>query len=70
MKNKLKVHFMGICGGGAFPIAVIAKKMGFDISGCNLNVSGNYKYLLIENNIEVFEGHDLSHIDDVDILAI
>lgn len=70
MKNKLKVHFMGICGSGASPIAVIAKNMGFDVSGCDLNISENHKDFLIKNNIEIFEGHDLSHIDDVDILAI
>ena len=70
MENKRKVHFMGICGSGAAPIAIIPKDMGFDVSGCDLNVSGYYKNALIENNIEVLKGHDLSHIDDIDILAI
>lgn len=70
MGNKVKVHFMGICGSGAAPIAVIAKNMGFDVSGCDLSMTGYYKDTLIESNIKIFEGHDLSHIDNVDILAI
>ncbi len=32
---------MGICGSGAAPIAIIAKNMGFDVSGCDLNISFN-----------------------------
>jgi len=41
LENKIKVHFMGICGSGAAPIAIIAKNMGFDVSGCDLNISFN-----------------------------
>lgn len=70
MENKRKVHFMGICGSGAAPIAIIAKNKGFDVSGCDLSVSGYYKDALVENNVEVLKGHDLSHIEDIDILAI
>ncbi len=70
MKNKTKVHFMGICGSGTAPVAIIAKKMGFDVSGCDLNVSGYYSDNLIENNIEIIEGHDSKHIEEADILAI
>jgi UDP-N-acetylmuramate--alanine ligase len=70
LENKRKVHFMGICGSGAAPIAIIAKDMGFYVSGCDLNVSGYYKDALIKNNIEVLKGHDLSHVEDIDILAI
>ncbi|GKU27466.1 UDP-N-acetylmuramate--L-alanine ligase [Clostridium folliculivorans] len=70
MENKIKVHFMGICGSGAAPIAIIAKNNGFDVSGCDLNVSGYYKDALLENNIEILKGHALSHIENIDILAI
>lgn len=70
MNNKIKVHFMGICGSGAAPIAIIAKNSGFQVSGCDLNASGYYKDALSENGIEILQGHDLSHIEDIDILAI
>lgn len=66
----MKVHFMGICGSGAAPIAVIAKNMGFDVSGCDLNMSGYYKDALLEHDIEIFKGHDSMHINGIDILAI
>lgn len=61
---------MGICGSGAAPIAVIAKNMGFDVSGCDLNLSGYYKDALSKNNISIADRHDLSHLDGIDILAI
>ncbi len=61
---------MGICGSGIAPIAIIAKNMGFEVSGCDLNVSGYYSDILIENNIEIVKGHDLKHIENIDILAI
>ncbi|WP_160672294.1 UDP-N-acetylmuramate--L-alanine ligase [Clostridium sp. C8-1-8] len=70
MERKIKVHFMGICGSGAAPIAILAKNYGFDVSGCDLNISGYYKDALVENNIELIKGHDVSHIADIDILAI
>ncbi|WP_461614475.1 UDP-N-acetylmuramate--L-alanine ligase [Clostridium sp. Marseille-QA1073] len=70
MKDKIKVHFMGICGSGAAPIAIIAKNMGFEVSGCDLNVKGYYSNTLIENNIEVKKGHDSKHIEGIDVLAI
>ncbi|GAA0116595.1 Mur ligase domain-containing protein [Clostridium senegalense] len=38
--------------------------------GCDLNTSGYYKGALIENNIEILKGHDLTHIKDIDILVI
>ncbi|WP_291576206.1 UDP-N-acetylmuramate--L-alanine ligase [Clostridium sp. UBA4548] len=70
MDNKIKVHFMGICGSGAAPIAIIAKNSGFQVSGCDLNASGYYKDALSENGIDILQGHDLSHIEDINILAI
>jgi UDP-N-acetylmuramate--alanine ligase len=36
MNKKLHVHFMGIGGSGMAPIAVIAKKLGFEVSGCDI----------------------------------
>lgn len=70
MTKGIKIHFMGICGSGAAPIAIIAKNMGFDVTGCDLKVSGYYSDILIDNGIEILEGHDLKHLEDIDILAI
>ena len=70
MDNKIKVYFRGICGSGAAPIAIIAKNNWFNVSRCDLNVSGYYKDALVKSNIKILKGHDLSHIEDIDILAI
>jgi len=37
---------------------------------CDLNISGYYKDALLQNNIDILKGHDSSHIQDIDILAI
>lgn len=70
MNEPIKVHFMGICGSGAAPIAIIAKNMGFNVSGCDLNAANYYSDMLINNGIEVLKDHNLNHLDNIDILAI
>ncbi|MDU1413493.1 MAG: UDP-N-acetylmuramate--L-alanine ligase [Clostridium sp.] len=70
MNKKLHVHFMGICGSGAAPIAIIAKNMGYHVTGCDLNISSYYSNILLENNIKIYEGHDATHINNIDLLVI
>lgn len=70
MSKKLHVHFMGICGSGAAPIAIIAKNMGYHVTGCDLNISSYYSNILLENDIKIYEGHDATHINDIDLLVI
>lgn len=69
MNKKLHVHFMGIGGSGAAPIAIIAKKSGFIVTGCDYHET-SYSGPLIDNDIEVLHGHDVAHLIDVDILAV
>lgn len=70
MENKLHVHFMGICGSGMAPIAVLAKKSGFMVSGCDSNGTSYYSSILRDNGIDIQIGHDAAHLKDVDILAV
>ncbi|MDF2588392.1 MAG: UDP-N-acetylmuramate--L-alanine ligase [Anaerocolumna sp.] len=70
MQNKIRVHFMGICGSGMSSIAVVAKQNGYEVSGCDMSISDYYGQSLAENDIEVLEGHDVSHLENVDIVAI
>lgn len=60
---------MGIAGSGISAAAAIARKMGFKVSGCDLNDSP-YAGELKKMGIVVEKGHDEKHLDDVDILAI
>ena len=66
----MKVHFMGIAGSGMASIALIAKSMGFEVSGCDISDSTYYSDALRQNGIEIQLGHDEKHLDGVDILAI
>ncbi|HWT27152.1 MAG TPA: UDP-N-acetylmuramate--L-alanine ligase, partial [Mobilitalea sp.] len=70
MDRKLHVHFMGIGGSGMAPIAVIAKKSGFDVSGCDCNEASYYSDALHESGIDIKIGHDCEHLEGVDILAV
>ena len=66
----MKVHFMGIAGSGMAPIALIAKSMGIEVSGCDISNDTYYSRALCENNIDIQIGHDENHLKDIDILAI
>ncbi|MDT8717140.1 UDP-N-acetylmuramate--L-alanine ligase [Clostridium sp. 19966] len=70
MDRKLHVHFMGIGGSGMAPIAVIAKKSGFEVSGCDCNEASYYSEALRESGIEIKKGHSSDHLEGVDILAV
>lgn len=65
-----KVHFMGIAGSGLAPIAIIAKSMGFDVTGCDISDSTYYAHELKNNGIDIQVGHSADHLKDADILAI
>ena len=65
-----KVHFMGIAGSGMAPIAIIAKSMGFEVTGCDITDNSYYSEELRRNGIEILVGHDARHIEGKDIVAI
>jgi len=64
------VHFMGICGSGMSAVAMLAHGQGYEVSGCDLQ--GNTPYLnKIKNlDIQVYKGHNVRHLKNVDILAV
>ncbi|MDF2591959.1 MAG: UDP-N-acetylmuramate--L-alanine ligase, partial [Clostridia bacterium] len=70
MDKKIHVHFMGIGGSGMAPIAVIAKRSGFDVSGCDCNETSYYSGALRESEIDIKMGHSCEHLEGVDILAV
>lgn len=70
MDRKLHVHFMGIGGSGMAPIAVIAKRSGFDVSGCDCNETSYYSDALRDSGIDIKLGHSSEHLEGVDILAV
>jgi len=58
-----KVHFMGIGGSGMSGVAMLAEKMGYEISGCDLEGETAYAG-------GIFKGHNPDHIKDVDLLVV
>lgn len=70
MDKKLHVHFMGIGGSGMAPIAVIAKRSGFEVSGCDCNETSYYSDALRDSGIDIKMGHSSEHLEGVDILAV
>jgi len=59
----MKIHFMGIGGSGVAGVASLAQKMGYEVSGCDLEASTAY-------SAHVFQGHDKEHIKDVDLVVV
>ncbi len=57
-----KLHFVGINGSGIAGIACMAKTLGFEVDGCDLNEYGSYSDQLNRLNIEIKIGHNENHI--------
>jgi len=68
--KKIHVHFMGICGSGCASIALLASRQGYEVSGCDQSVESYYAEELKKEGIPLFQGHDPSHIEDADIVAV
>lgn len=54
------IHFMGIGGAGMSALALIARRRGVAVTGCDLQASGAAE--LVRAGVPVATGHDPSHI--------
>jgi UDP-N-acetylmuramate--alanine ligase len=64
MKNIVKnVHMMGIGGSGMAGVAMLASKMGYNVTGCDLESQTAY-------GKNIFKGHSPGHLKDTDLLVI
>lgn len=68
IKNKKKIHFIGIGGIGMSAIAEIMKYRGLCISGSDMNRS-DMVTTLENKGIEIFIGHRAENINDVDLVV-
>jgi len=68
--KQIYVHFMGIGGSAIAGVAILAKKFGFKVSGCDLEKETSYSHTLEKFNIKYFVGHNVTHLKDVDIVAV
>lgn len=63
MKKVKKIHMMGIGGSGMSGVAFLASKMGYDVTGCDLEESTAYTK-------DIFKGHSADHIKGADLLVV
>lgn len=68
MKNKNKVHLIGIGGSGMTALANLLINQGFEISGSDIKESNNTKYLK-EKGVRIFIGHKTSNIKNAQIVV-
>ena len=61
--SKKKVHFMGVGGSGMAGVANLASKMGYVVTGCDLEESTAYSN-------QTFHGHSKDHLKDADLLVV
>ncbi len=68
LDKRWRIHFIGIGGVGMSGLALILKRLGHKVTGCDIAYS-KYISLLQKEGIEVFLGHSSSHLEEVDIVV-
>lgn len=67
----MHVHILGICGTFMGGIAVIAKQLGFKVTGADENVYPPMSTMLMEQGIEIIQGYDPKQLtSDIDLVII
>lgn len=62
------LHFIGIEGSGASAVAALAKEQGYNVSGCDRHLTGEYSSLFDPETI--FVEHSIEHLKGVDTLVL
>ena len=70
INKKDKIHFIGIGGIGMSGIALILKKMGYDVQGSDTSKKNKNLISLKKNRIKLFYDHDKSNIKNSKIVVI
>lgn len=66
----MRVHILGICGTFMGGVALLAREMGFQVSGSDANVYPPMSTQLEQQGILLKEGYDPSHLDPAPDLVI
>jgi len=65
-----KIHFIGIGGAGTSAAAALAKKSGFEVSGCDTDEGSTYFPELEKLKINLNGNHNVSHLDKVELIVV
>ncbi len=64
------IHFIGIGGSAISAVSIIAKKLGYIVSGCDLEEDTAYLAKVRKVIKEVFIGHGKKHLEGVDMVVV
>ena len=70
VKKKTRVHFMGIGGSALAGVAILAQKMGYEVSGCDLAKETYYSRSLRRAGIAPLFGHSRNHLKNADLVVV
>jgi len=70
INKKDKIHLIGIGGIGMSGIALILKKMGYEVQGSNISKKSKNLYFLKKNKIKIFNNHKSQNIKNAKIVVI
>jgi len=65
-----KIHILGICGTFMGGLALLARELGFEVSGCDENVYPPMSDLLKEQSIKVIKGYNKKDLPGADLYLI
>jgi len=65
-----KIHILGICGTFMGGLALLARELGFEVSGCDENVYPPMSDLLKEQNIKAIKGYNKKDLPEAELYLI
>ncbi|MEM9383568.1 MAG: UDP-N-acetylmuramate:L-alanyl-gamma-D-glutamyl-meso-diaminopimelate ligase [Pseudomonadota bacterium] len=65
-----RLHFLGICGTFMGGLALLARQLGYRVSGCDQNVYPPMSALLESQGIDIQEGYYASHLEPAPDLVV
>jgi len=65
-----RIHILGICGTFMGGIALLAKEVGFEVTGSDENIYPPMSEHLSSQNIDVIDGYEINNIPKADIYLI
>ncbi len=66
----MRIHILGICGTFMGGVAVLARQLGHQVTGCDANVYPPMSTFLAQQGIGIIEGFDPAQLDDGPELVI
>lgn len=64
----MKIHFLGIGGSGASAVAAIAQAQGYEVTGCDKDLSS--EFLKPFDKKQLYLNHNPNHLEDIEMLVV